>query len=88
MAAILSKIIRGATAVLTKKVTTLEPDGQGGEEEITRTKAREGVKGIGWIAGFLVAWHFVIQPVLAHHFPDYPFPALDFGWISGLFMGL
>lgn len=47
MAAILSKIIRGATAVLTKKVTTLEPDGQGGEEEITRTKAREGVKGIG-----------------------------------------
>lgn len=84
----LSKILKGAASIFVKKVTTVEPDGCGGEEEITRTKAREGIKGVGWIAGFLLAWHFLIQPILTHHFPDYNFPALDFGWLTGLFMGL
>ena len=85
---ILSKIAKGAASIFVKKVTTVEPDGSGGTEEITRTRAREGVKGIGWIAAFLIVWHFFLQPVLAYHYPHYNFPALDFGWISGLFMGL
>ncbi len=85
---ILGNIIKGAAGVLTKKVTTVEPDGLGGEEEVTRVKAREGVKGVGWIAGFLILWHFILQPALAHHFPDYDFPALDFSWLIGLFMGI
>ncbi len=85
---ILGKIIKGAAGVLTKKVTAVEPDGRGGEEEITRVKAREGVKGAGWIAGFLLLWHFILQPALAAYFPNVDFPALDFGWISGLLMGL
>lgn len=85
---ILKTLGKKAAGLVVKKVTTVEPDGCGGEEEVTRTKAREGVKGIGWIAGFLLVWHFLLQPVLAHHFPDYSFPALDFGWLSGLFLGL
>lgn len=84
---ILTTLAKKAAGLVVKKVTTVEPDGEGGTEEVTRTKAREGVKGVGWIAGFLMLWHFIFQPVLAHHFPDYGFPALDFGWLSSLFMG-
>lgn len=84
----LGRILAGVAHVFVKKVTTLEPDGEGGTEEITRTRAREGVKGIGWIAGFLLVWHFLLQPVLSYHFPHYHFPGLDFGWLGGLFMGL
>lgn len=85
---LLSDIAKKAAGIFVKKVTTVEPDGEGGTEEITRQKAREGVKGLGWIAGFLILWHFIFQPVLARHFPDYDFPALDFGWLSSLFLGL
>lgn len=85
---LLKEIAKKAAGLVVKKVTTVEPDGCGGEEEITRTKAREGVKGIGWIAGFLMLWHFILQPILVHHFPGYDFPGLDFGWITSLFMGL
>ncbi len=80
----LKEIVKKAAGLVVKKVTTVEPDG----EEVTKTKAREGVKGLGWIAGFLVLWHFILQPILAHHFPGYDFPALDFGWVTSLFMGL
>lgn len=85
---LLARIAKGAAGLFVKKVTTLEPDGDGGTEEITKTRPREGLKGLGWIAGFLLFWHFLLQPVLAYHFPNYHFPSLDFGWISGLFMGL
>ena len=66
-----------------KKVTVVDPDG----EENTKTSPREGWKGLGWIVGFLILWHFVLQPVLAHHFSDYDFPALDWGWLTGLLAG-
>lgn len=81
---LLEKVARGAASVLVKKVTTIDAGG----EEVTRTRPREGVKGIGWITGFLIVWHFLIQPVLSYHFPSYNFPALDFGWVSGLLLGL
>lgn len=81
---LISKIAKGAASIFVKKVTTVEPDGG----EITRTRPREGVKGAGWIAGFLLAWHFLLQPVLVHNFPDYNFPSLDFGWLAGLLLGL
>ena len=81
---ILAKLGKAAASIVVKKVTTVESDG----EEVTRTRAREGVKGVGWIAGFLLCWHFLLQPILSHHFPQYAFPALDFGWITGLFIGL
>lgn len=84
MSNILGKIAKGAASVLVKKVTTVNESG----EEVTKTKAREGVKGIGWIAGFLLAWHFLLQPVLAYHFPHYSFPTLDGGWFTGLLLGL
>lgn len=80
----LKTLAKKAAALVVKKVTTIGPDG----EEVTRTKAREGVKGAGWITGFLLLWHFILQPVLAHHFPQYSFPALDFSWLTGLFLGL
>lgn len=84
----IGKLLKGVAAVFVKKVTTLESDGEGGTEEVTRTRPREGVKGIGWITGFLLVWHFLMQPVLSYHFPHYHFPALDFGWLGSLFMGL
>lgn len=84
----IGKILMSAAAIFVKRVTTLEPDGEGGTEEITRTRPREGVKGAIWISGFLLAWHFLLQPVLSFHFPHYHFPALDFGWLGSLFMGL
>lgn len=84
----LGKVLKGAAAIFVKKVTTVEADGDGETQEVTRTRPREGLKGLGWIMGFLLFWHFLLQPVLAYHFPDYHFPSLDFGWLGGLFMGL
>lgn len=79
------KTIGGAIAGLfVKKVTIMAPDG----EEITKTQPREGTKGLGWIVGFLVLWHFVGYPILSYHFPHYQFPSLDGGWLSGIFLGL
>lgn len=80
----LSKIGSLAARIFFKKVTFIDPDG----EEVTQTRAREGIKGIGWITGFLVIWHFVIQPVLSYHFPQYHFPALDFSLMGSLILGM
>lgn len=74
----------GLAKLFVKKVTLIGQDG----DEVTKTKTREGWKGLGWIFAFLVVWHFILHPVLTYHFPDYSFPALDGGWISGLFLGL
>ncbi len=81
---ILSKIAKGAAGIFVKKVTTVAPDG----DEVSKIRPREAVKGLGWITGFLIVWHFILQPVLSHHFPQYQFPALDFSWVSGLLLGL
>ena len=59
--------------VFVKKVTVVDQEG----DEVTKTRPREGVKGLGWITGFIIAWHFFIQPILAHYFPDIEFPTLD-----------
>lgn len=84
MSGILAKVAKGAAAVLVKKVTTVDAAG----DEVTRTKAREGVKGIGWIVGFLLLWHFIFQPLLSHLLPGCEFPALDCSWLGTLIMGL
>lgn len=84
MNSVLKEIAKGAAAIFTKKVTTVDPDG----DEVTKIRPREGVKGVGWIAGFLIAWHFFVQPILAYHFPNISFPTLDFGWVSGLLMSI
>ncbi|MBD5608555.1 MAG: hypothetical protein HDQ93_06875 [Desulfovibrio sp.] len=84
MKVLFKKILSGVANLFVKKVTVIDPEG----EEVTQTKPREGVKGIGWITAFLIVWHFILHPVLTYHFPDYSFPALDGGWISGLFLGL
>lgn len=80
----IGKIAKGVAGVLVKKVATHDADG----ELVTQTKAREGVKGIGWIIGFLLIWHFILQPLLVHLFPGCEFPALDCGWLGTLLMGL
>lgn len=84
MSPILGGMVKNAANILVKKVTTVEPDG----EEVTKTKAREGVKGIGWIVGFLLVWHFILQPLLSYFFPQCAFPALDCGWLGTLLMGV
>lgn len=71
----LKNIIGAAGKLFVKKVTTYDAEG----DEQTKTRAREGVKGAGWIIGFLLFWHFILQPVLAHYLPECEFPALDCG---------
>ena len=84
MSSILGGLAKNAAGILVKKVTTVEADGA----EVTKTKAREGVKGIGWIAGFFLLWHFILHPLLSYFFPECAFPALDCGWLGTLLMGV
>ena len=84
MKGITDKIFKGVAGVFVKKVMAIDNEG----EEVTKTKAREGVKGVGWIVGFLLLWHFILQPLLSHFFPGCEFPALDCGWLGTLLMGL
>lgn len=84
MSNVLGKIAKGAAGIVVKKVTTFDSEG----EEVTKTKAREGIKGVGWIIGFLLLWHFILQPLLSHFLPGCEFPALDCGWLGTLLMGL
>lgn len=87
---VLSKLGKSIGNIFVKNETVMESDGQGGKEEVTRKKVRGGVKITGWaLMIFLLAWYFIIQPIIAHHWPDYDFPKLDdLGWLAGILMGL
>lgn len=80
---VITTLARKAAGIFVKKVALPGPDGA----PVTRVTPRGGIRGAGWIVLFLLAWHFVIQPVLSYHFPQYSFPVLDFGWLSGIFLG-
>lgn len=88
MSGILAQIGKVAAGLVVKKVTTVEPDACGGSEEVTRTRPREGVKGIGWIVGFYVGWHYIAYPILSYHCPQYHWPPLDAGKIVTILLGL
>lgn len=89
MSPLLEKIIKGAWGAVTKKVTVIETDDQGDTEEVTKRQVRPGIKLGTWlIIGLALVYHFIGQPILNHHFPDFGFPPIDFGWLTGLFMGL
>lgn len=77
---VLSTLAGGLASLFVKKVTTMEPDGA----RVTRRKARRFTKPLAYVLGFMVAWHFVLWPVLNYFFPEVGFPPIDDGLLSGL----
>lgn len=77
---VLSTLAGGLAGLFVKKVTTMEPGGA----QVTRRQARSFTRPLAYVLGFMVAWHFVIWPVLNFFFPEVGFPPLDIGLLGGL----
>lgn len=77
---VLSTVAGGLAGLFVKKVTTVAGDGA----RVTRRQARIFTKPLACVLGFMVAWHFVLWPVLNFFFPEVGFPPLDIGLLGGL----
>ena len=77
---VLSALAGGLAGLFVKKVTTVAGDGA----QVTRRQARKSTKALFYVLGFMVAWHFVLWPVLNYFFPEAGFPPIDAGLLSGL----
>ena len=57
-------------------------DRDGGEEGDRPRKARSLSALLAALLAFLALYHFLVWPVLNHHFPEYDFPPLDLAALS------
>lgn len=77
---ILSTIAGGLAGLFIKKVTVMEQDGA----QVTRHKTRKSTKALACVLGFMVAWHYILWPMLNYFFPEVGFPPIDAGLLSGM----
>lgn len=78
---IFSKILGGIAGVFVRKVTTTAPDG----EEVTRTRPTRTSETIIGLIAAVMAWNYLVEPVLSYHFPHYGFQQIGWEMLTGLF---
>lgn len=80
-------LAKTAGGLLTRKITETAPDGV----QVTRRKARRFTRAAVHVLSAALIYHFLLWPVLNHHFPEYGFPPLGaelLTALAGLFSGL
>lgn len=75
---LLPALITAVSGLFFRRVTTTDAAGQ----ECEGRKARPVPAALTGALAFLIAYHFILWPILNFHFPEYGFPHLDLGAVA------
>ncbi|MDE7063864.1 MAG: hypothetical protein K2O70_00110 [Desulfovibrionaceae bacterium] len=78
---LLGTLAKTAGGLLTRKITETAPDAA----RTTRRATRRFTRWAGYVLTAALIYHFLLWPVLNHHFPEYGFPPLGLELLTGLF---
>lgn len=80
----LPALVAAVSGLLFRRAGASGRDGghDGGEEGDRPRKARSLPALLAALLAFLALYHFLVWPVLNHHFPEYDFPPLDLAALS------
>ncbi len=80
----LPALVAAVSGLLFRRAGASDRDGghDGGEEGDRPRKGRSLPALLAALLAFLALYHFLVWPVLNHHFPEYDFPPLDLAALS------
>ena len=80
----LPALVAAVSGLLFRRAGASDRDGghDGGEEGDRPRTARSLSALLAALLAFLALYHFLVWPVLNHHFPEYDFPPLDLAALS------